>query len=236
MAGEWLSAAPIPPVRGSAQLNQRSLMTQPPSPAPSSPRRGADRRRRRSRGPLIPLLAVLAVLVTAGTTAWFTVGPGGEAEAGNGGGEPFSLRDLTAEGGERYEELAAGAEILGAGHTHVFGNGVELTVFDPREFTPETPEVAGKLQGTALRIAIRQEDFSGQGLPLAPAAPEVAAGADLTPVERIWDSDEDMAPALSKPNGGAAFDIPAGTDFIVVEIRTPHTASGMEYAHWRIDF
>lgn len=219
-------------------------MTHHSSLSASSPQdRPADRRRgRRRRRTAVPLAVALAVLLGGGIAAWFTIGPGAEADTVR---EPVTFRDVrpgpsgpdpeTATDRSPYELLAQGTEILEPGETHTFANGVELTVHDPREFTPETPEVADGLQGTALRFSIRQEDFSGQNLPLAPAAPEVAAGLGLAPVERIWDTAEDVVPALTVTEGAAAFDVQAGTEFLIVEIRTPHVQSGLEYAHWRID-
>lgn len=212
--------------------------------SPSAPReRSAGRRRERRgrRGTVLPLIAAVAAILGGGIAVWFTVGPGG-AEADT-VGEPVSFRDVLpgpgATGPESdlspYEQLAEGTELLAPGETHTFANGVELTVYDPRIFTPETPEVLESLRGTAWRLSIRQEDHSGQSLPLAPAAPDVAAGEDLAPVDRIWDSDEDVVPALDKTEGAAAFDVPPGTAFLIVEIRTPHIQSGLEYAHWRID-
>jgi hypothetical protein len=194
--------------------------------------------RRGGRRAVIRLAGVLIVLIGVGVAGWSVLGPGADADTG---AEPISFRDITGDSAQpdpdrsRYEHLAAGTEILAPGETHTFTNGVELTVSDPRVFTPETPEVLEALEGTALRISIRQEDFSGQDLPLAPAAPEVAVGPGLEMISRIWDTADDQAPALTATEGGAAFDVPDGTEFLIVEIRTPHVQSGLEYAHWRID-
>jgi hypothetical protein len=213
-------------------------MTHQSSLSPSSPQDRSAGHRGGRRRTLIPLIAALAVLLGGGITAWFTVGPGAEAETD---GEPLHFAAVASgaeeedAGHSRYERLAESTEIHSPGETHTFSNGVQVTVSDPRVYTPETPELRDGLKGAALRVSIRQQDFSGQDLPLAPAAPDAGAGHDLERIQRVWDTEEDVVPALTNTEGGASFDVPAGTEFLIIEIRTPHIQSGLEFAHWRID-
>ncbi|WP_130797309.1 MULTISPECIES: hypothetical protein [Streptomyces] len=203
--------------------------------SPNPPSAASRRRPQRALWLLTATLAAGAL----GAAGWFTVGPGSGPDGPDGSHNRIAtLISTSAEPDPAYtlfEHLEAGVEIQQVGATHVFGNGARITVHDVREFEPEREGIAEHLEGRAVRASVRMEGTDTEGRPLGPPPTAVAAGHGLQLLQPVYDSEEDVLPAMSRSEGGMAFDVPHGVEFIVIEI-SMRDAGDTEHAHWRVDF
>jgi hypothetical protein len=163
------------------------------------------------------------LLAVAGTTA-AVLAVGGltacEPETPSGGGDSPGTQEPD-EPGEAEEPGEADEGFLGAGETHVYENGLEITISAAEEFTPSDHI---ELKGTAYMVTVTVEN-SGDEDYTARVLYSARAGEAGNVAENIYDSAQlDGDPdGTVKPGrtltGEIAFDVPDGADFIDVSVK-----------------